>query len=180
MKLRLIAPLLLSLLIGCHTAPPPAPEISLRGAGEPKAIDDPDSWAKIAKVLGRQGVYAREVYTIVIPRDDLDVASDIGDVPNAAGMETTVYFYKCPCGRTRVVGRFVVVDYEANDVIDELQHDGLIKIASMAPMFLRDKPRIMAIQFQGEGDAELLAMRLKGALSYTAEARTAPQSSPAE
>ena len=138
------------------------------------ATDDPESWKLIAKTLGHEGVYAREVYTITIPRDDLMVATDIGDVPTAAGLETTFYFFKCPCGRTSLTGRFVVADYEANDVIDELQTDGIIKIASMAPMLLREKPRLLVIQFQGEGNPERLAAILKGALNYTGDARFAP------
>jgi len=49
--------------------------------------------------------------------------------------------------------------------------------ASLSPILLRDKPRVMAIQFQGEGDPETLAKVLKGALSYTADERMAPQKS---
>ncbi|CAN5518568.1 hypothetical protein BH10PLA1_BH10PLA1_20910 [soil metagenome] len=182
MKFQYLAPLLLLLLAGCHTAPPPSStaETDVRGLDEPKAVDDPESWAQINKVLGLTGVYAREVFTITIPREDIDVINDMGDIPSAAGMDTTIYFFKCSCGRTRVVGRFVVVDYEANDVINELQTDGIIKIASLSPIFLREKPRMMAIQFQGEGDAEKLATLIKGALSYTAEARMTPATQPAE
>lgn len=140
----------------------------------PASRDDPARWALISKILGKPGTYARDVYTITIPRDDLDVVSDLGDIPTAAGLETTIYFFKCPCGRTTVTGRFVVADYEANDVIDELQADMQIKIASMAPILLREKPRLLVIHFQGEGEAEKLANNLKGALSYTGDQRMQP------
>jgi len=172
------------LLVGCHanqatdqrTASPAGEMTSTPRSGV--AVDDPERWALISKTLGRPGTFAREVYTITIPRDDLLVTTDSGDIPTAAGLETTIYFFKCPCGRTSVTGRFVVADYEANDVIDELQTDGVIKIASLGPILLREKPRLLAIQFQGEGDPEKLATVLKGALSYTAEQRMAPQKRP--
>lgn len=142
------------------------------------ATDDPESWRIIFKTLGKGGVYAREVYTITIPRDDLMVTTDVGEIPPAAGLDTTFYFFKCACGRMSVTGRFVVADYEANDVIDELQTNGTFKIASLSSILLREKPRVMAIQFQGEGDPETLAKILKSALSYTADQRMAPQKLP--
>ena len=160
---------------GCKTAPnAPAKEPASRPS---IATDDPESWQTISKTLGKEGVYAREVYTITIPRDDLPVTTDIGEIPTAAGLDTTFHFFKCACGRMSATGRFVVADYEANDVIDELQVNGTFKIASLSPILLRDKPRVMAIQFQGEGDPETLAKVLKGALSYTADERMAPQKS---
>ncbi len=163
-------------LAGCHAATTALPDSA---TSRPSiAADDPESWKLISDVLGKPGVYAREVYTITIPRDDLMVTTDIGEIPSAAGLDTTFHFFKCPCGRMSMTGRFVVAEYEANDVIDELQTDGVFKIASLSSVLLREKPRVMAIQFQGEGEAKTLATILKNALSYTADERMKPQKLP--
>ena len=165
------------LMIGCHAATPRQDDLHF--TNQPAVtIDSPESWAIIAKTLGHTGTYARGVYTVTVTRDDLDVSNDIGDIPSAAGMDTSLYFFKCPCGRLSVAGRFVVAEYEANDVMSELQTDGMIKIASLSPMFLHEKPRLLVIQIQGEGDAESLAKRIKSALDYTGDSRFAPQTMP--
>ncbi len=163
-------------LFGCNAAPAIRQDAEI--SRPPVATDDPESWKIISATLGRAGVYAREVYTITIGRDDLMITTDIGEIPPAAGLDTTFYFFKCPCGRMSMTGRFVVADYEANDVIDELQTNAVFKIASLGPILMREKPRVMAIQFQGEGDPETLAKILKSALSYTAEERMKPQKLP--
>src|SRR6185436_19914003 len=104
--------LLAIVLAGCHSAP--TPSMLDEATSRPSvAENDPERWALISKTLGHPGVYARDVYTITIIRDDLMVMADIGDIPPAAGLDTTFYFFKCPCGRTSVTGRFVVADYEA-------------------------------------------------------------------
>ncbi len=163
---------LISLLAGCGSqamkSDAPASRPSL-------AIDDQPTWAVASRVIGKEGIYARDVYTITIPRDDLFVSNSLGDIPTAAGLETNIYFFKCPCGRTSVTGRFVVAEYEANDVISELQTDGMIKIASLSPMLLHEKPRVLVIQFQGEGEIDQLAKRIRGALEYTGDSRMPAQ-----
>jgi hypothetical protein len=165
-------------LCGCQTTPPPAKLVQLP-ATAPSAkpdrpqlgADDPETWALISKTLGLKGTFGRDAYTVTVPRDDLWVNTDLGEIPTEAGLETKFHFFKCPCGKTSLVGRFVVADYEANDVIEELQTDHQLKIAGMSPMFLREKPRVLTIFFQGTGEAEQLARILKGALSYTGDQR---------
>ena len=167
------------LLVGCQSQPPA--EHPLKLAETPATLpaheskpNDTEMWALIARTLGKEGKFGKDAYTITIPRDDLWVNTDMGDIPTEAGLEIKIHFFKCPCGKTSVVGNFVVADYEMNDVIDELQTDGVIKIAGISPMFLREKPRVMSIYFQGEGEATKLATVLKGALEYTGDRRMPP------
>lgn len=139
--------------------------------GDHKAdVNDTERWAEIAKLLGRTGSYAKGAYTISVSRDDLWVNNELGEIP-AAALESQINFFKCPCGRTSVTGRLVVADYELNDVIDELQTDGVLKIAGMSPMLMREKPRVMTVFFQGDGNHVALSKNIKGALSYTGDQR---------
>jgi hypothetical protein len=169
------------LVAGCQANKAPPRDRSMDAFTLPhpaETVDAPKSWATISSILGRRGVYAHGVYTITVPRDDLYVSTDIGDVPTAAGIETTIYFFKCACGRMSVAGRFVVTDYEANDVIAELQTNGTLNIASLGPLFLREKPRLLAIQFQGEGEPDELAKIIKHALDETGDERFKPATAP--
>lgn len=175
---RLLCLVLIASIAGCAASPRPQPPLKLAETpaapvadADPKpGVDDPERWAQIARILGRSGSFAKGAYTITITRDDLWVNNDLGEIP-AAALESQIHFFKCPCGRTSVAGRLIVADYELNDVIDELQMDGVLKIAGMTPMFLREKPRVMTIFFQGDGQHEALAKNIKGALSYTGDQR---------
>ncbi len=174
---RLTYVLIAAGLVGCQTASNPVKLAETPATRAEKPLvgaDDPETWTIIAKTLGREGKFGKEAYTVTIPRDDLWVNTDLGDIPTEAGVEIKLHFFKCPCGKTSVVGQFVVADYELNDVIDELQTDGILKIAGMSPMFLREKPRVMVVFFQGDGQAEKLATIIKGALDYTGDRRMAP------
>ena len=73
-----------------------------------------------------------------------------------------------------VVGQFIVADYEANDVIDALRA-GHLYVASTGPALLYEKPRLMLIRFQGEGDAASLAKPIREALRWTGKERMAPR-----
>jgi hypothetical protein len=118
--------------------------------------------------------FERGILTVRLPRTDLWVQADMGEIPTAAGLESSFYFYRCSCGKDKVVGQFALADYEVNDVIDALRA-GQIQIVSVSPMFLGDKPRMMALRFQGEGDIAVLAKTLKSALDWVGEARSARQ-----
>jgi uncharacterized protein DUF1259 len=114
-------------------------------------------------VLGGIRLFEQSVLTIRLPRADLWVQNDMGEIPTAAGIESIFYFYRCPCGKDKVVGQLAVADFEVNDVLDALRK-GQIDMVSLGAMFLGDKPRMMALRFQGEGDAAELAKTLKEAL----------------
>jgi hypothetical protein len=138
-----------------------------------EASADP-AWGDIAKVLERKGVVKDGVYVVTVPRDDLDVTIEGMGIPTAAGIESVFYFYRCPCGKMNVAGQFVTADYEANDVADALRQ-GQLKITSIGPLLLYEKPRLLVVRFQAEGDAVLMAKALREALRWTAAERMAPQ-----
>jgi hypothetical protein len=128
---------------------------------------------KLDETFARTGEVKDGVYRLVMPRSDLSVTVDGMDVPTGAFLESDFRFWRCPCGKLLVNGQFVLADYEANDVTDELHRSGLT-VASIAPLLLYERPRLLLIRFQGEGHAKALATALKSALGYTGNARNAP------
>jgi hypothetical protein len=163
----------LSLLAGCADQPASEPA-TIAPVAHPSTQPADPAWDHIAAALGRRGELRNDVYTITIPRDDLDIAIEGMDVPTAAGMETTFWFYRCPCGKMNVVGQFILADYEANDVIDALRA-GFMKVASVGPVLLYERPRLTLIRFQDEGDETDMAKILREALRWTGKERMAPR-----
>jgi hypothetical protein len=162
--------LLLPLACGCaaHTdsvavnagANEVAPGLEAAGA---EAID---RWRVVEQKLAK-GVRKDDVYTVVVPRDDFALNHlDLGPVPAAAGIESSFHFFLCPCGKTSVIGQFVLQEHEINDVIDELR-GAHMKVASVATMMLNAQPRLYVLRFHGEGDVEKLATTLSTALEWT-------------
>jgi hypothetical protein len=164
---------LLTGIAGCSTlggTPPPSTQPQA-AADEQSA--QADAWKQISAVLGRPGDLKDGVYTITVPRDDLNVRIDGMDVPTAAGIASTFRFYICSCGKTVVIGEFVCADYEANDVAYALQKENLL-VSSMGPYLLYDKPHLMAVRFQAEGKPQPLALAIKSAIDWTGKNRIPP------
>lgn len=158
-----IIPLLAVVLLGSN----------LFAAEEEKKLE-PAHIKKFSETLGVKGEVKGKVYTVSIPRGDLDVRNLVqGDIPVEAGLSTRLYLWRCPCGKYFIVGDFCVVDYESNDVLDALRKS-FFEVASVSPMFLQDRPRIMSIRFQGEGDIDKVAGTIKEALKWMGEERTKP------
>jgi hypothetical protein len=158
---------------GCSTLGGPAtPSTQPQAAGDEQSAQT-DAWKQISSVLGRSGELKDGVYTITVPRDDLNVRIDGMDVPTAAGIQSTFRFYICSCGKTVVIGEFVCADYEANDVAYALQKENLL-ISSMGPYLLYDKPHLMSVRFQAEGKPQPLAMAIKSAIEWTGKNRVPP------
>jgi hypothetical protein len=141
---------------------------------EPLKQLDPAHMKAVADAVGaKPGQTNGKVHTITLPREDLDVYSpDMGDVPAEAGLASTFRFWRCTCGKYYMLGEFVVADYESNDVIDSLRAGGHMSIASVAPILLQEKPRLLSIRFQGEGDIETLTKVLKDAVRWTGANRS--------
>ncbi|HEV7302252.1 MAG TPA: DUF1259 domain-containing protein [Tepidisphaeraceae bacterium] len=128
-------------------------------------------WPALSKMLGLTGTERESVYTVTVPRKDLLVSTpDAGDIPTAAGLESTFHFFMCPCGKTNVVGTFILAEYESNDVIDALR-DAQIHVVSVAPALYNESPRLVAVRFQGEAQADVIANAIKAALERTGDAR---------
>jgi hypothetical protein len=120
----------------------------------------------------KPGEVKGKVFTLTLPRTDLDVNTlEMGDVPVEAGLATTLRLFRCGCGKYYVIGEFCVTDYESNDVIDALR-GGQFSIASVAPMLLQEKPRIVLIRFQGDGEINDVIKTLKEAFRWVGENRT--------
>jgi len=130
-------------------------------------------WTAIARILERPGAEHDGVYTVTVPRDDWDVNIEGMPVPTAAGVASVFHFYRCPCGKTNVVGQFCVADYEVNDVIDALRAEHM-RVASVAPMLLFSRTNPQIVRFQAEGHTEPIAKALREALRWTGKERMAP------
>jgi hypothetical protein len=139
------------------------------------AAPPPYDWKPLDAIIGVKGELKDNVCTFILPRTDLDVAVDSMEVPAAAGISSQFYFFKCSCGKMRVVGQFCCADYETNDVIDAIRPGALLEVSNVGPMFLSDKPRLTVVRFQGEGDATAMAKLLKSALGWMGDARSATQ-----
>lgn len=160
---------------GCASFSSSASAPTTRSAAAPSTQDAQarQAFDQIARVLGKSGSLRDGVYTVTFPRDDLNVRIEGMDVPTAAGIESTFRFYQCSCGKTVVIGQFVVADYEANDVAYALQKMD-IPISSMGPFLLYEKPRLMEVRFQAEGKPRALAEAIRQALNWTGPNRMAP------
>ncbi|HEY8668681.1 MAG TPA: DUF1259 domain-containing protein [Tepidisphaeraceae bacterium] len=170
---------LLALMVGGCTAtrPPHQPQQLSEAPATGPASAPSDLFKDVAAAMKLPGVQKGEAYVITIPRDDLLLMNFDGEIPTDAGVESVFYFYRCPCGKMNVAGTFCVLEAEANDVIDALRAGGAgsIKIASLSPMFVGERPRVLALRFGGSGTVENLTKTLKEALSWTGEERTPTQ-----
>jgi len=147
-----------------------------RPAAAQRESDRPDlqaDWKQIAQALGKGGESRAGVYTVTFPRDDLLVSIEQMDVPTGAGIESVVHFYRCSCGKTAVIGQFVLADYEANDVVYALQKQDIV-VSSVGPFLLYEKPRLLEVRFQAEGTPRHLAEAIRSALDWIGPNRTAP------
>ncbi len=158
-----------------ETAPETAgPATGPSGTTQPASDVD---WEMVTKILGRRGVVTGDVNVITVPRNDLDVSVEGMAVPTEAGIASEFHFFRCTCGKMRVMGQFVLADYEANDVIDSLRQGHFI-VSSVGPFLLYEHPRLLQVRFQSEDKTEVLAKTLKDALSWTGKQRLAPQTLP--
>lgn len=127
------------------------------------------AFASISEIIGLEGKLTGNVLTLILPRRDLDgkLFNDMGDIPIAAGIETRLDFYPCPCGKMDLLGQYVVTEEESNDVIDALRRTDAIKVVAISPMMMGEKPKLLCIRIQGAGQAESLASHLRIALNQT-------------
>jgi len=144
------------------------------------APDHDANFKEISKIVGVEGQRTGDTYTLRIPRDDQIVFVDGNIVPVSAGLESVLHVYWCECGGYKSVGQFVLMEYEANDVIDALRKDytgrgPTFAVGTVAPMFLNDRPRVVSLRFQGEGEPKDLAHALREALRWTGEQRGKPR-----
>jgi hypothetical protein len=143
-------------------------------ADDPTPVTPPYDWRPLDGIIGSTGALREDVDTFTLPRTDLNVSVDSMEVPAAAGIASEFHFFHCSCGKMRVIGQFCCADYESNDVIDAIRVGAIMQVANVGPMFVSDKPRIMIVRFQGEGDAFTLAKLIKSGLSWMGDERMKP------
>lgn len=163
---------ILTLTFACFANAADTPPVT----DEPAKKLDPAHMKSLAQALGaKPGQTAGKVHTITLPRTDLDVSNlELGEIPIEAGLASTFHVWRCGCGKYYVLGQFCVIDYESNDVIDALRANNTISVVSISPMLLQERPKILLIRFQGEGDIDAITRNLKEATRWIGEARTKP------
>jgi hypothetical protein len=163
--------------LGCAYKPP----LKLADVAATQAAQGVDWKKEIGDVLVPSGsihaalVEKEQVYTVTIPRDDLEVKIDGMPVPTAAGIASTFHFYHCSCGKMSVLGEFIVADYEANDVVDALRVGATIRVTAIGPIAIGERPRLLSVRFHGEGEATAMAKLIRSAMDWTGEARMKPR-----
>jgi hypothetical protein len=175
----LLTPLLLLLAAGCAAPSAPRPALLAAAPQTPPALDWKKEIGDVVMPADIGTLHAsldekEQCYTITVAREDLDVKIDGMPVPTSAGIASTFHFYHCTCGKMSVLGEFIVVDYEANDVVDALRAGNLIRMTAMGPIAIGDRPRLLSVRFHGEGDAAALAKLVREALRWTGTERMKP------
>jgi hypothetical protein len=155
---------LLMLLTACavaHTSPTTAPTT-------PPSEPNPDIaiWREMTKPLGGEQIPSKESFAVIVPRTDIDLESEMGQVPITAGIASKFYFFRCPCGKIKTLGELVICDYESDDVIDALRA-GKFTVVSISPLLQSTRPTIVSVRFQAEGDGDDLVKTLREALDQT-------------
>jgi len=140
-----------------------------------KKVLDPAHTKALALALGvKEGIVNGKVFTLTLPRTDLDLHTlEFGEVPVEAGLATTLHVWRCGCGKYYILGQFILTDFESNDVLDSLVK-GQMRIASVGPILLEEKPRLVQIRFQGEGDMPALIKTLTDCYRWIGENRSKP------
>jgi hypothetical protein len=153
------------LACGCASSTPPvvAPPPLTRPSAQ---IDTPETWRQLTQSLGGQRISSADSYAVIVPRSDLDLESEMGQIPISAGIASKFYFFRCPCGKVKILGEFVVCDYETGDVLDAIRA-GQFDVVSVAPILQDTRPSMVSIRFQAEGEGDDLVKAIRDALDHT-------------
>jgi hypothetical protein len=171
MKYRAISGNAISLLIllasgcGSSVAPSVAPSNKLSQTRASDDGDTPETWALLTKSLGGQQIASPDSFAVIVPRTDLDLESEMGQIPISAGIASKFYFFRCPCGKVKILGEFVACDYETGDVLDAIRA-GQFDVVSIAPILQDTRPSVVSIRFQAEGDGDDLVKAIRDALDH--------------
>ncbi len=125
--------------------------------------DSPDWWRMLTAPLHGQQIVSEGSFAVIVPRDDIDLESEMGQIPTSAGIASRFYFFRCPCGKVKLLGDFLACDYERDDVLDTLRA-GKFEVVSMSPILENTRPILVSIRFQAEGEGEDLVKTLRNAL----------------
>jgi hypothetical protein len=137
--------------------------------------DSPDWWHLLTLPLHGQQIPSPHSYSVIIPRDDIDLESEMGQIPISAGIASRFYFFRCSCGKVKLVGDFLACDYELNEVLDALRA-GKFTVVSISPILQNTRPSLVSIRFQAEGEGDDLIKTLRAALDAVARQHSTTQS----
>jgi Domain of Unknown Function (DUF1259) len=138
------------------------------------AQDSPDWWRLVTAPLHGRQIVSDDSFAVIVPRDDLDLESEMGQIPISAGISSRFYFFRCHCGKVKVLGEFVVCDFESDAVLDAIRA-GKFTVVSLSPILQNTRPSMLSIHFQAEGDPDPIVQTLRSALDQTAHRRSATQ-----
>ena len=124
--------------------------------------------------LQGQQIDSDDSFAVIVPRNDIDLESEMGQIPASAGIASRFYFFRCPCGKVKLLGDFLACDYEADDVLDVLRA-GKFTVVSMSPILQNTRPNLVSIRFQAEGEGEDMIKTLRKALDAVARHRAETQ-----
>jgi hypothetical protein len=159
---------MIMLVGGCTAVVQPAEPAATQPA-EPAAVQDsPDWWRMLTKPLGGQQIPSGDSFAVIVPRTEIDLESEMGQIPTSAGIASRFYFFRCPCGKVKLLGDFLACDYEADEVLDALRA-GKFTVTSMSPILQNTRPNLVSIRFQAEGEGADLVQTLKKALDGVAK-----------
>jgi len=125
--------------------------------------DSPDWWRMLTAPLHGQQIASGDSFAVIVPRNEIDLESEMGQIPTSAGIASRFYFFRCPCGKVKLIGDFLACDYEADNVIDVLRA-GKFTVTSMSSILQNTRPNLVSIRFQAEGEGEDLVATLRKAL----------------
>jgi hypothetical protein len=168
MKLsRVMLAISLALFVGGCAADVPATRPSAA-----MQTDSPDFWRTLTAPLHGQQIVSDGSFAVIVPRDDIDLESEMGQIPASAGIASRFYFFRCPCGKVKLLGDFLACDYERDDVLDALRA-GKFEVVSISPILENTRPILVSIRFQAEGDGDDLVKTLRNALDSIGRHHTA-------
>jgi hypothetical protein len=136
-------------------------------------------WKDVEQAIGRAGyVLPGDVYKVSFPRSDLTVTADGVTIKPALALGSWAAFKEIGGGHVMTMGDLVVLDSEANVVIDALQKGGIDQSA-LHNHLIGESPHVMYIHFTAHGDAAKLARTLHDALALTKTPMEPPPAPPA-
>lgn len=135
--------------------------------GTPLSAQAP-SWAAVENALGRKAApQPGDVMRFSFPRRDLRVAIEGVQIRPALALGSWAAFKRVGGGHTMVMGDFVLLEHEVNDVISELQKGGVEQTALHNHVLL-ESPGTMYLHISGHGDEQKIAATIRAALARTA------------
>lgn len=123
-------------------------------------------------VLGKKGTVTGNVYKISFPRSDLKIK--VGGFAVAPGLALGTWIGIMNMGdHAMMMGDLVLPDAELPKVINKLMEEGL-EVTAIHNHLVNETPAVKYIHYHGEGNAVVLAQKIKAVLAVTATPLQSP------